>query len=121
MSLNDLSDAVFETAVWIDVTRYYPPEVARGRVQSAPREQALRVRASVQPMAAKEIQFLPEGMRNQGTVAVYTKAELFTLKTSECDLPDQFDYRGVRYEVYSVEDWLDLGGYYKVIAVRRDR
>lgn len=121
MSLDGLADAILDCAVSLDVTRFYAPEVRNGRVQSAPRESVIKIKGSIQPVKGKELQALPEGMRVQGVVKLFTQTELFTVRTSECKLPDQVLYRGVMYLVSDVEDWHDLGNFYRALLLRRDR
>ena len=121
MSLDGLADAILDCAVTLQVTRFYPPEVRNGRVQSAPREKVFSIKGSMQPMKGRELQTLPEGLRTQGVAKLYTQEPLFTVRTSECDLPDHVLYRDVTYVVTEVDDWDELGGYHKVLLVRRER
>lgn len=119
--MNDLSDVIEDCAVTIDIVRSLPPDMIKGRVQSAPQERKIRIRASVQPMPTRELMILPEGMRNQGAVKVFTKEPLFTVDLSDARIPDRFDYRGATYEVSQADDWTDVAGYYRVIAIRVSR
>lgn len=114
-------DCIADAGVDIEVTRFLSSPVVKGRVVEAPLQKRFCIKASVQPLNAKELQLLPEGMRNSGAKAVYSTCELFTVQTSEFKTPDRLHYRGVEYQVHSVEDWFDLGGYYRCVAVRVDR
>jgi hypothetical protein len=120
--INDLSSAIMACAVTITVTRHLPSPVEYGSVSGKAPKKVFDIQASVQPLGVKEkqreLQMMPEGMRNSGLVKVFTVCELFTVKTSTCQIPDRFDYRGVTYQVQGVDDWFDLGGYYQIIATR---
>jgi hypothetical protein len=121
MSLNDLAGAVSEFAIWMDVFRFAAPTIVAGRVQESPKEKRIRVHGSLQPLTGKELQLLPEGMRNQGVMVLFTKTKLLTVSTSECKLPDEVRHGGVCYEVTQVDDWGALGNYYRVLLTRRNR
>ena len=114
-------DCIADAGVDVEVTRFLASPVVKGRVVDAPLKKQFCIRASIQPVQAKELQLLPEGMRNAGAMAVYATCELLTVQTSACQTPDRLKYKGVEYQVHSVEDWYDLGGYYRCIAARMDR
>ena len=114
-------DCIADAGVDVEIIRFQSSPVVKGRVVQAPIEERFCTRASVQPMNAKELQLLPEGLRNAGATVVYTTCELLTVETSACKTPDRMVYRGVTYQIHSVEDWFDLGGYYRCVAVRMDR
>ena len=121
MTLFDLSCAVDEVSVCFDVTRYLASPMINGRAQDVPKELKFTIRGSIQPVTGAELKNLPEGMRAEAVVKVYTPTQLFTVRQSDTKIPDRFDYRGDQYQVEKVEDWHDLGNYYKVIAVRTNR
>ena len=119
----NLAEAVLNCAVPVKLIRAFPSATggaALGRV-NPPIERSTTIQLSVQPMSARELKMLPEGMRNDGTVKCYGPDELITAKSSTCQIPDKFEYRNVLYQVASVHDWKDLGGYFKTIATRVDR
>lgn len=118
--MTDLSDAILECSVPITVVRQDATQVEKGRVVETT-DRNFEIMASVQPMNQKELRSLPEGQRNEGRVKLYTRCELRTVTTSECKRPDRFSYRGVSYEIAKVDDWFDLGGYYRCEAARLDR
>lgn len=121
MPLNDLSDAIREFAETITVTRTLAPSVVYGRVQDAPQQTRFAVSASVQPLPSKELLLLPEGMRNQGTVAVFTKEKLRTVDVSAAKIPDTFEWHGATYQIAQTSDWSIAGNYTKYIATRMTR
>lgn len=114
----DFSDVIRECGIWISVLRAQAPDMVNGRVQAAPKEKTIRRKASVQPMPTRELQQLPEGARNKGAVVMFIDVPLLTVETSTCRVPDRFEYRGATYQVYSVDEWEDLAGYYRASCVR---
>lgn len=119
-TLNDLSDAVLDCATPHTVTRALASVRVKGR-SSEPQTTTFITDLSVQPMKQAELMRLPEGLRNRGAVKVYGVVELKTVDTSECKLPDRFEHRGLNYEINMVEDWSELGGYWKFFATRVER
>lgn len=117
----DLQDCIEEAAVVLEVMRALPATVNKGRVTGPAVEQKIRIQASVQSTGSTDLQFLPEGMRNQDAVKLFTETELFTVQRAQSRVPDRFEYRGVSYQVELVDDWHDLGNYFRVIAVRLNR
>lgn len=116
-----LADVIDEVAVTVDVVRTLPAPVSKGRVATAPVEKRFKISASVQPLKTKDLQLLPEGMRNAGAVKIFTHMELFSGNQAEGRLPDRIEYRGATYQVQIVDDWRDVGDYYRVIATRVTR
>lgn len=80
----------------------------------------LNVDAVVQPMSGMEMQELPEGMRTDETIRIYSATELYTDAGGTRD-PDLFAYNGNSYEVKIVNRWSEAGGYWKVIAQKKGR
>lgn len=122
LNLEFISDAIktVQGDSSVIVTRFRKPEVVDGYVQDVEPKRDFPIRASFQPVSQKDLQLLPEGMRNQGTVKIYTETELLTVDTSECGSPDRLCHEGVNYQVQSVDSWKDVGNYFRVIAVRVD-
>lgn len=119
--MTDLSCAIEECSVDLLGIRFLSPVVDKGRIASKPREERFPFRGSFQPMNQRELLLLPEGMRDQGRAKLYTTTRLHTVETSDFDLPDRVQYNGVTYKVERVDDWHELGGYYRVELVRMDR
>lgn len=105
----------------IEVIRFLPVPVVNGRAVSDPEEDRFKATGSLQALSQKDLLALPEGLRNQGTVKLYTQCKLETAELSENRTPDKFVHDGVTYEVKTVDDWTSAGGYFKVIATRVDR
>lgn len=68
--------------------------------------QTTAIRASIQPLSAKEFDNMPEGLRDEAQAKVYTR---FPLEPADRIIA------GERYKVLSVDDWQPLGGYSRAI------
>ncbi len=118
MSLVDLSDVVdgFSTGTY-SVERFGAGNYTDG-LYTPSGSATLQVRAMVVPAGGAELQRLPEGDRLKEAYTVLSTAELKTNETvSQADritLP-----RGV-FEVSTVEDWRDAGGFFKYLVTRVD-
>lgn len=119
--LRPFDDCISDAGVVVPVTRYLAPVVEHGRIVSEATDEEFEICASIQPIKPRELMLLPEGMRNEAAMVAYTTCRLYTVRTSDSKRPDRLTYRGVEYQVHSVEDWYDLGGYYKCVIVRIDR
>lgn len=69
----------------------------------------------------KEMLRLPEGVRTRKAVAVYTKQPLQTASAPGGNDADVVLYGSERFEVQTLEDWYDNGGFYKAIATKEGR
>lgn len=120
MSVEDLASAIAEASVPVVVVRFLSPPVVKGRVQGAPEEKRMQRCVSLQPATSKELQLLPEGMRNQGAVTIFDASgeDYVTADVAGGRLPDRIEYRGVTYQAQMSDDWRGLGGYVRVVAVR---
>ena len=114
----DLSCAIEACAVDVHVTRFLPAQVVKGRIKGDLPKQEFTIRASLQPATQAQLQLAPEGMRAEGSVALFTETKLLTVHTSESQVPDRLHYKGIEYQVRMVDDWSDLGNYYEVLASR---
>lgn len=79
----------------------------------------VNVQAHVQPAGSRDLEVVPEALRNRKTIALWTTAQLLTTvdKAQQADL---VTYMGDRFEVHQVWDWSVSGGYYKSLAVLVD-
>ena len=114
----DLGDAILDCSVPLVAVRHSRAAIEDGRVVSKPVEKRIQFEGSFQPLTDKQLRQLPEGQRNEGRAKLFTTFELKTVDTSEARIPDRVEYKGVTYKVDKVQDWMDLGGYYKVEVVR---
>lgn len=78
------------------------------------------IAASVQPVSGRDLLRLPEGLRTRELVAVFTGGDLRTADEAAGLAADRFVYGGRTYEVQTLEDWTQLGGYRKAIAAKVD-
>lgn len=114
----DFSDvlAEFKTGTYT-VTRRSARTLVKGRA-TLPSNASVSISAAVQPLAGRDTQVLPEGVRASETITIYTDVELIAAdSTHEADL---ISYKGDSYEVRHVErqDDLGVGVAFKAIAVR---
>lgn len=65
------------------------------------------IKASIQPLSAKEYQNLPEGIRNEASAKCITQ---FALQPG-----DRVIDGGDRYKVLSCDNWQKLGGYTRAV------
>ena len=79
------------------------------------------LRASLQPMKAREIQQLPEARRTSEAVKIYVETPISTQDVIALKSAERVCFKGVDYEVHQVEDWTDTDlPHYKVIALKVD-
>ena len=114
----DLNDCILSVGDDAEVIRHLPAPVVKGRVQGRPEEKRFPITISLQPMTQKQLNFLPEGMRNSGAMRGFTSFNLLTTDTSDCSVPDRIIKAGVTYQVQRVDDWSNEAGYYEILATR---
>ena len=119
--IENMGHVIEDAVVAIEIVRALSTPMFKGRAAMAPQESRFIIHASVQPIGRTDLLQLPEGMREDGAIKLYTEIELFTVRQSEAKVPDRFDYRGATYEVSLIDDWKDFGNYFKVIATRTNR
>jgi hypothetical protein len=80
----------------------------------------LEIKASIQPLTAKEMQSLPEGRRASGQAyRLYSDDVLQTVQNNPDEQPDQVTLYSEQYELYSSKVWNnDIINHYKYIATR---
>lgn len=89
----------------------------------SPGNSIVTVRASVQPAGAST-QPLPEGVRVEDVKVVFSSSSIRIANDPAGYMADRFDYEGLEYEVFRVDNWSsgNQGLYYKALAARvRDR
>ncbi len=114
----DLADCVIAFGEEVEVSRSLPSPVHKGRRTGRPEDKTFSASLSIQSLSTRELEQLPEGMRNSGVVRVFSDTELLTVSTSECRVADRFVCGGVSYQVQMVEDWNRAAGYYSCLATR---
>lgn len=114
----DLADCVAGVGDEVKIIRALPSAVEKGRRVGRPEERRFVATLSVQPVTQKQLQQLPEGMRNSGTVRVFSDTELLTVSASECRVADRFILDDTTYQIQLVEDWNKTAGYFACFATR---
>ena len=112
----DLSGAIlsFKTGDYT-ITRRTPAARVNG-VEQDPTSATFIIEACVQPASGRQLQRLPDGMRQSETIAVYTSTELKTIESAP--LADLISFKGKSYELANVKPFDDLGNYFECVAVK---
>jgi hypothetical protein len=71
---------------------------------------------------AKQIEFVPEGDRIGGEIAIHTTQILYNSRSAdetetpikEAGLSDEIDWHGDRYKIYQVNEYSDYGYYFAI-------
>ena len=88
-------------------------------------ETSLDIRCNIQPFRMGDTQqTLPEGLRAEDAVIVYTETLLRTVNQFTGTVPDEIELDTQRYEALNVENWARNGlrlDHYKVLFVRKDK
>lgn len=123
MPLADMSDCILQCRIPIDLIRRRSAPVTMGRVGETTEEVICPI-ASVQMSTGDDLLMLPEGMRTEEAITVYTIDKLYPGNAPDPNdpqqtiYPDRICYSGETYEVKNVENWKAQGNYYKSIAVK---
>ena len=116
-ALVDVSRALKRLTVALSVSRAAEGWYTNGRWNEGSAS-TVPITGSVQQLTPAEMKRLPEGQRAEATRKLYTTTLLKTADVSTGTRADRFTYLGDTWEVFSVGDWDDLGGYYKAIVTR---
>lgn len=117
-ALVDVSRALSRLTVALTVTRPGLGSYGNDGRWSEVAGSTFPINASVQQMRPEEMLRLAEGQRAEATRKVYTTTLLKPADVAAGTRADRFTYLGDTWEVLSVGDWDDLGGYYKAIVTR---
>lgn len=82
-------------------------------------ESTLQILASVQPARPDEIVKLVENRRSREAIVLYSLDSLQALSVEKQLQPDLVVWRDSTWEIESIEDWSNSGGYWKAIATRQ--
>ena len=116
MNLTHNTDRVLQNPRWrqdfsIYRTTRVPGEYGRAIIE----ENVIPAVGVIQPASGDDLDRLNEGDRVNGAITVHTKTALSP--GDDGILPDEIEWRGVRYLVCSVRDWHDYGiGWCKAIC-----
>ena len=78
----------------------------------------LKYYGPVQPATQKELDQLPEGDRQKGTLKFFCKPPLkfhITNENGEANVSDEIIYKDDRYKIFAVKDWTE-NGYIRAFA-----
>ena len=79
------------------------------------------IRALVQPAKSRDLQVLPEGLRNRGTVKLFSVDEIRLGDPSTEAPPDRIVYGGEEWTMVHVDRWGDQGLYWSGMAQKVGR
>lgn len=114
----DLSDLVDSFASPCVVRRRTPGVLSQGVWLERPPTK-LNILASVQP-AGREVQLLPEGLRSDEALTIFTSTRLQTAADPAGAGSDRLEWNGNLYEAQRIDDWIagGRGNYFRVIFTR---
>lgn len=75
-------------------------------------------KGSMQPVPGRDVQKLPEGIREKELKAFFTCDELKTKATALTGEPDRVTVDGELFEVAHLDDWMQLGAYHRVVLAK---
>ncbi len=78
----------------------------------------LSAQVSLQPLSMREVQLLPEGIRQKAAWKLYTGTALQIADPTANALADQFTKNGKVYEITSLGEWDTHGDYNKYVAFK---
>lgn len=119
--LSDFSHCIEEIGQEITVVRSVPTEFDGPRATRRETETTFKIVASFQPMSQRQLDRLPEGMRNKGACEVFSPVEIHTVETSENRVPDRLIVNGISYQVDLVDDWSTIAGYWRATVTKLGR
>lgn len=79
-------------------------------------EQLLDVPGVLSPATPAQLERLEEGMRSNAVISLISETELRT--ETDAGPPDVIEHDGWDWEVQSVADWEQLGGFFVALAAR---
>jgi hypothetical protein len=117
---DDLSDAVAMLASGsYTVTRPVAASLVDGwAVPGLSAVQTFAIVASVQPASGRDVERLPEGLRDRETMALFTATEL-RVAVPASGLPgDRLEVDGFTFEVHAHERWAALGNFHRYVILK---
>jgi len=117
--IDDMSDAIDMLASGtITVSRPGVPLLVDGRLQSTVGTTLGPFSVSVQPLTGRDVERLPEGLRDREARVVFTAADLRPANPAAGTHGDRVTFDGAEFEVQSAEPWVELGNYRRCVLVR---
>jgi hypothetical protein len=114
----DVTGAIeaLESGTAYTVTRYAAGSYVNGRyVRGA--ASTFTIAASIQPAGEHDVLRLPEGLRDRKTIAIFTTTPL-QHASEDAAVSDRITYLGEVFEVSSIDEWNETGGYNKALATK---
>ncbi len=112
-----LASAVKSCSKKYVVKRHLSVGVLHGR-KADPRTENVKVDAAITPITGRDLQRLGGGHRVEGTLLILSIQELFTSDSSVCSIADTIIWKGVDYQIKTVLDWDDQGGFWECVGTR---
>jgi hypothetical protein len=104
--------------VVVTVARRATGSLAQGRYTPASPTTFTIPDAVVSPATGRDLLRLPEGVRTREVLAILSTVELRTANEHAATPADVVTYKGRAYEVQTVEDWTDNGGFWRALAAK---
>lgn len=89
----------------------------RGRLVPAAPAAPVPLQASVQPATGRQVMRLPEGLRSDETIALWTSTRLRGALEEDTSRGDRLTWQGRVYEVQIVKAW-GFAGFFEIVATR---
>lgn len=123
VSLFDLSAEVLAlSGNTVTITRFNAQAFdSNGRLNASTTSSTFSLTASIQPLSGRDVQRLPEGLRDRRGHSIWHTTELRPADAAAGTPGDRFTYDGRTFEVISSERWADLGNFFKSIALQVER
>lgn len=103
----------------VTVVRPLQASYVNGVLEDEITEETFESTASFQPLTDQEMQRLPEGLRREGTQAVFSVDRYRTANPASGHEPDRLRRpNGDEYEVQLVQDWEVPGSYSRYVVAR---
>lgn len=120
--MEDLTDAIIDCAVKgpVIVTRTKSVSTDHGRKADSVTEE-IPIVAAITPITGQDIRRLGSGFVAEGTHLILTETELFTSKSSSCQVPDVVNHKEIDYQISKVLDWSEQGNFYECVGTRINR
>lgn len=115
----DVSDLLLDPIFVDPLTLIHRTTAPNGFGENIITEVMVNTVGSVQPANFKQIQRLPEALRNSDIRSFFIKAEIKVDGTGT--YPDIILFKGYRYEIKTAAPWLNFGGgWNEGVCVRQD-
>ena len=115
--IEDLSDVVGQFATGSYVVTRRTTTIVNGRRSVSGSPTTVTITGSVQPVDGDKVKALPEGVRLEDTLVLYTPTALQIGGSTTLE-PDVVAANGGNYRLLSRLEWAAAGGYYKYLMAK---